>query len=144
MRMIWIGAVLAGSLLTACNFQATLPKSDPALNAEAEATFGDLVGSRDDAILARMSSANDRATVGAQLPVLRKLTGDSPPPKAKVTGFQSVTSTEGRFYSVAQEYAYPDRLAHVQTTFIKEGEAWKVMSFNVNVVMKAPSEPTEG
>ena len=37
---------------------------------------------------------------------------------------------------MAQEYEYPDRFVRTDTTFLKEGETWKVESFNVNARMK--------
>jgi hypothetical protein len=136
--------LLAAAALASCNFNATLPKSDPALNAEAKATFADLVAGRESAILARLSSANKPADVKAQIPMLRNMIGHDTAPEPTVTGYQSMTSTSGRFYVVGQDYTYPDRVAHVQTNFVKEGDAWKVAGFNVNVTMtgapaKAPA-----
>jgi len=134
--------VLAGAAvataLASCNFNATLPKSDPALNAEAEANFADLAAGREEAILARLSSGNKPDEVRAQIPMLRNIISHDAPPEPTITGFQSVTSTQGRFYVVGQDYAYSDRVAHVQTRFIREGEGWKLMGFNVNVTMSAP------
>ncbi len=125
----------AAATLAGCNFNATLPKSDPHLNAEAEATFADLAAGRDDAILARLSSANKPTEVKAQIPMLRNMIGHETAPEPKVTDYQSVTSTSGRFYIVGQDYVYPDRVAHVRTDFVREGDVWKLAGFNVNVTM---------
>ncbi|WP_438851874.1 hypothetical protein [Brevundimonas nasdae] len=138
-----LGAVAAVSTLAACTFNANLPKSDPALNAEAQAFYGDLAAGQDEALLARMSSKNDAGAIRAQIPMLRNIIGNAPIPEPKVVGFQSVTSTQGRFYRVQQDYAYPDRVAHVETNFVKEGDGWKVLGFNVNITMTAaPGEAT--
>lgn len=138
-----LGAVAAASTLAACTFNANLPKSDPALNAEAKALFSELVTGQDDAVASRMSSTNSPEAIRAQLPMLRNMIGDTPIPEPKVVGFQSVTSTNGRFYVVQQDYIYPDRVAHAQTNFVKEGEGWKVFGFNVNVTMTAAPATAE-
>ena len=130
-----LAAVAAVSTLSACTFNATLPKSDPALNAEAKALFTDLAQGRDDAVIARMSSENSPDAIRAQLPMLKTMIGKEPVPEPKVVAFQSVTSSQGRFYLVQQDYAYPDRVAQAKTSFIKEGDVWKVQGFNVNVQM---------
>ena len=70
-----------------------------------------------------------------------------PAPEPTPLGWNANTSTNGQRYSVAQQYEYPDRFVRADTTFLKEGEAWKVESFNVNARMKpavaAPAaEPT--
>lgn len=130
--------------LAACTFNANLPKSDPALNAEAQALYRDLATSNDAAVIGRMSAKNPPDTVRAQLPMLRNLIGNAPVPEPKVVGFQSVASTEGRFYVVQQDYAYPDRVAHVQTNFVKEGDGWKVFGFNVNVTITGAPPAAQG
>ena len=129
--------------LAACTFNANLPKSDPALNAEAQALYRDLATSNDSAVIGRMSAKNPPDTVRAQLPMLRNLIGNAPVPEPKVVGFQSVASTEGRFYVVQQDYAYPDRVVHAYTALVKEGGVWKVQAFNINAQMKSASaEPS--
>ena len=131
------GFALAAALaLAGCNFQAFDGGGDPALNAEAQANYGDLVAGRDDGLVARMSSENSPAAVRPQLPMLRKLIDTTSAPAPTVTGTQRVASTNGQFYVVNQDYAYPDRVAHVRTEFRKEGEIWKIRSFNVNMTMK--------
>lgn len=131
-----LASVAVISTLAACTFNTTVPKSDATLNAEAQANFADLVAGRDDAILARLSAENPVDAAKAQLPMLRQMVGDAPVPEAVVTGSQSVTGNQGSFYRVSQDYAYSDRVAHVQTNFIKQGGGWKIMAFNVNVNMK--------
>lgn len=130
------------TLLTACNFNASTSKSDPALNAEAERNYADIVAGRDDAVVARMSSKNDAAQVRAQLPMLRDLAGKGQPPAAQVTGTQSIVSNAGSGYRVAQNYEYADRAVQVETGFVKEGEAWKIEGFNLNATLKAAAAPT--
>lgn len=130
-------SVAAASTLAACTFNANMPKADPALNAEAQTNYADLVAGRDEAILARLSANAQPAVVKAQFPMLRTMIGDAPAPEPNIVSAQSVTGNEGHFYNVAQDYAYPDRVAHVQTSFVKEGEGWKIQSFNVNVTMNA-------
>jgi hypothetical protein len=136
-----LGPTVAACFLAACTFNTTTSQSDPHLNAEAQANFADLVAGRDDAILARLPPETPVEAARAQMPVLRQLVGDAPVPEPTVTRTQSVNSTEGKFYSVGQEYAYPDRVAYVETHFAKEHEAWKIEAFNVNVRMTAAAEP---
>ncbi|MDP3800846.1 hypothetical protein [Brevundimonas sp.] len=126
-------------LMAACGLAAcSMPslEADPQRAAEAHALYGDLVEGRDDALLARMSSGNDPATVRAQLPMIRTFAPAGPAPEPKPLGWNANASTNGQRYSVAQEYEYPDRIVRADTTFLKEGEAWKVESFNVNARMK--------
>ncbi|MBP8062493.1 MAG: hypothetical protein KAY29_01365 [Brevundimonas sp.] len=112
-------------------------EGDPQRAVEAKALYEDLVGGRDDALLARMSSANDPATIRAQLPMIRKFAPAGPAPEPKSLGWSSNASTTGQRYALAQEYEYPDRFVRTDTTFLKEGAVWKVEGFNVNARMKA-------
>ena len=144
MRILKWGAVIVGVVtLGGCNFQTTMPTSDPALNAEADALFEDLVLGRDDALIARMSSANKAEEIRAQLPMLRNMVGEAAPPEPTVAGTRKTSGTSGEVYEVQQDYAYPDRVVHAYTTLVKEGGAWKVQGFNVNAQMKPLSaEPS--
>ena len=144
MRILKWGAVIAGVVtLSGCNFHTTMPKSDPALHAEADALFEDLVLGRDDALIARMSSANKAEEIRAQLPMLRNMVGEATPPEPTVAGTRKTSGTSGEVYEVQQDYAYPDRVVHAYTTLVKEGGAWKVQGFNVNAQMKPLSaEPS--
>lgn len=144
MRILKWGAVIAGVVtLGGCNFHTTMPTSDPALNAEADALFEDLVLGRDDALIARMSSANKAEEIRAQLPMLRNMVGEATPPEPTVTGTRKTSGTSGEVYEVQQDYAYPDRVVHAYTTLVKEGGAWKIQGFNVNAQMKPLSaEPS--
>jgi hypothetical protein len=129
--------------LSGCNFHTTLPTSDPALNAEADALFEDLAHGRDDAVIARMSSANKPAEIRAQLPMLRNMVSEANPPEPTVVGTRKTSGTSGEVYEVQQDYAYPDRVVHAYTTLIKEGGSWKVQAFNINAQMKPSSaEPS--
>lgn len=126
-------------LLAACGLAAcSMPNmaGDPQRAAEAQALYADLAEGRDDALIARMSTSNDPATVRAQLPMIRTFAPAGPPPEPKSLGWSSNASTNGQRYSLAQEYEYPDRFVRTDTTFLKEGDAWKVEGFNVNARMK--------
>jgi hypothetical protein len=144
MRILKWGAVIVGVVtLGGCNFHTTMPTSDPALNAEADALFEDLVLGRDDALIARMSSANKAEEIRAQLPMLRNMVGEATPPEPTVAGTRKTSGTSGEVYEVQQDYAYPDRVVHAYTTLVKEGGARKVQGFNVNAQMKPLSaEPS--
>ncbi|HYD27026.1 hypothetical protein [Brevundimonas sp.] len=126
--------LLAVGALAACSMPSM--EGDAERAAQAQALYGDLVEGRDDALLARMSSGNDPATVRAQLPMIRSFAPAGAAPEPKPLGWRSYAGTGGQRYSLAQEYDYPDRVVRTDTTFVKEGEAWKVESFNVNARMK--------
>lgn len=134
-------------LLAACGLAAcSIPsmEGDAQRGADARALYSDLVEGRDDALLARMSSTNDPDAVRAQLPVIRTLVPAGPAPEPKSLGWRSSASTTGQRYSLAQEYEYPDRFVRADTTFLKEGEAWRVEGFNVNARMKPGVTPPAG
>ncbi len=144
MRILKWGAVIVGVVtLGGCNFHTTMPTSDPALNAEADALFEDLVLGRDDAVIARLSSANKPAEIRAQLPMLRSMVSEASPPEPTVVGTRKTSGTSGEVYEVQQDYAYSDRVVHAYTTLVKEGGGWKVQAFNINAQMKPSSaEPS--
>lgn len=127
-------ALLAAGGLAACSMPGV--EGDAARSAEARALYSDLVEGRDDALLARMSSGNDPAAVRAQLPMVRAFAPAGPAPEPKSLGWNANTGTDGKRYSLSQEYEYPDRFVRTDTTFIQEGEVWKVENFNVNARMK--------
>ncbi len=135
--------LLAAFGLAACSIPSM--EGDPQRAVEARALYADLAEGRDDALIARMSSANDPATIRAQLPMIRTFAPPGPPPEPKSLGWSSNASTAGQRYVLAQEYEYPDRFVRTDTTFVKEGDAWKVEGFNVNARMKpgvaAPDAP---
>lgn len=130
--------LLAAFALTGCSMPSL--EADAERAAEARALYGDLVEGRDEALLARMSSGNDPATVRAQLPMIRSFAPAGPPPEPKPLGWNANAGTGGQRYAVAQEYEYPDRFVRTDTAFLKEGEVWKVESFNVNARMKPGAE----
>lgn len=134
--------VLAAFGLAACSMPSL--EGDAQRATDAQALYADLTEGRDDALVARMSSTNDPATVRAQLPMIRTFAPAGRAPEPKSLGWSSNRSTTGQRYSLAQEYEYPDRFVRTDTTFLKEGEAWKVESFNVNARMKpGVAPPTE-
>ncbi len=126
--------LLAAFGLGACSMPTMEGDSERA--ADARALYADLVEGRDEALVARMSSVNDPATIRAQLPMLRTFAPAGPAPEPKPLGWSANTGTGGQQYSLAQEYEYPDRFVRTDTTFIKEGSDWKVLGFNVNARMK--------
>lgn len=126
---------LAALSLAACQYNASVSRSDEALNEEAEAVYRDLLAGEDEAIVARMSSVNDLDQVRSQLPMLRDLAGHDTAPEPVVLGSTETTSNLGRFYLVEQTYAYPDRDVHIATQFRREDEAWRLHAFNLNVRM---------
>jgi hypothetical protein len=135
---------LVMGLLAACGLAAcSMPtmEGDAERAGEAQALYADLVAGRDDALLARMSSGNDPATVKALLTMVRGFAPAGPAPEPKSLGWSANASTNGQRYSLAQEYEYPDRFVRTDTTFLKEGEAWKVEAFNVNARMKPGAAP---
>ena len=134
---------LAALMLAACNFHATLPTSDPALNAEAEAFYGDMVAGRDDAVVARMVSENDAAEVKAQLPMLRGMIGDAPPPEPKLVQTRKTTGSQGETYELEQDYVYADRTVRVYSAMMREEGEWKVHTFNINVRMAGEPKTAE-
>ena len=140
-RVMAVLAVTAAFALTGCSIALTEADGDRA--AEAQALYGDLVEGRDDALLARMSSANDLATVKAQLPMIRTLAPSGAAPTPKSLGWRADAGTGGRRYSLSQEYEYPDRFVRADTTFLKEAAGWKVERFNINARMKPEAAAPE-
>ena len=142
MRTLATLSLATAALLAGCNFNATTSMSNASLNTEAEAVLNDLVAGRDEAIVARMSSSNDPNQIRAQLPMLRTMLGDCQPTNPVVDGTQTNISNQGRTYVVAQTYSCPDRQVAVTSTFIQQGEVWKLHGFNVNANM-APVAPRQ-
>lgn len=135
---------LAALSLAACQYNASVSRSDEALNEEAEAVYRDLLAGEDEAIVARMSAESDLDQVRSQLPMLRDMAGHDTAPEPVVLGSTETTSNLGRFYLVEQTYAYPDRDVHIATEFHREDEAWRLHAFNLNVRMSGASgEPVE-
>ncbi len=133
--------------LAGCHFQTSNLGGNEELNARAVEAYTQLVERQDAALLAQMSSKVNPDEARAQLPMMQGMTPEGPVPVPEVAGTENYSGTDGRIYSVAQNYPYPDRTVHAITRFIREDEAWKIMSFNVNVTMKAqvtpPGEPSE-
>lgn len=131
--------LLAAFGLAACSMPNMAGDAERA--AEAAALYADLVEGRDDALLARMSSANNPAELRGQLPMIRSYAPSGRPPEPKTVGWSSNAGTNGQHYSLAQEYEYPDRFIRTDTNFVKEGSAWKVLGFNVNARIKPGAAP---
>ena len=138
LRLVKIG--LAALSLVACQYNASISRSDEALNEEAEAIYRDLLAGEDEAIVARMSAENDLDQVRSQLPMLREMAGHDTAPEPVVLGSTETTSNLGRFYLVEQTYAYPDRDVHIATQFHREDEAWRIHAFNLTVRMTGAAD----
>lgn len=130
-----IVAGLAAVSIAACQYNASLSRSNEELNEEAEAVYRDLLAGEDEAIVARMSAENDPDQVRSQLPMLRDMAGHDTAPEPVVLGSTETTSNLGRFYLVEQTYDYPDRQVHLATQFRRENEEWRLHAFNLNVRM---------
>jgi len=102
MRRRPVLGLLVASGLASCSMPTL--ESDAQRAAEAQAPYANLVEGRDDALLARMSSANDPATVQVQLPMIRNFAPAGPAPEPTPLGWNDDTNTSGHRYSVAQEY----------------------------------------
>jgi hypothetical protein len=127
-----ISLALVITTLGACNFNVSTTLGNAELNGEAQDMYRELVTGEDEALIGRLSSANDPQAVRLQLDMLRDLVGTSAVPEPVVTGSRSSTTNAGRFYEVAQDYTYPDRVVTVSTTFIAEDGDWKVQGFHLN------------
>ena len=138
MNLSYLAMVPVAFLAVACS--APVLTANEALATEARDAYADLVEGRDDALVARLSSANSEADVRAQLPMLRTFAPEGTPPPPTTTGWQSNMTTSGQRYALGQVYEYPDRSVMAQTVFLKEDGVWKIESFNINARMK----PTGG
>lgn len=137
-------AIVAAFSVAACQYNASLSRSNEELNEEADAVYRDLLAGEDEAIVARMSSENDPDQARSQLPMLRDIAGHDTAPEPVVLGSTETTSNLGRFYVVEQTYAYPDRQVHLATQFRRENEEWRLHAFNLNVQMtSAPDDLLE-
>lgn len=136
-------AAVALLSVAACSMPSM--QANPDRDRDAQALLEDIAADRDAAIVAKMASANDPADLRAQLPFIKTLVPDGPPPEGVTRGWRANAGTGGMTYALTRTYEYPDRTLNVDTTFIKEGETWKVLGFHVSPVMKAgaqiPVEP---
>lgn len=135
-----IGLLVAVGL-GGCHFRTSNLGGNEELNTQAASAYTQLVQHQDEALLAQMSSRVDKAEARAQFPMLQRLLPSGPPPSPEVKGSENYAGTDGRIYSVMQDYDYADRTVHAVTRLIHEDEAWKILSFNVNVTMKAQPTP---
>lgn len=137
-------AIVAAVSVAACQYNASMSRSNEELNDEADAVFRDLLAGEDEAIVARMSSESDPDQVRSQLPMLRDMAGHETAPEPVVLGSTETTSNQGRFYLVEQTYAYADRQVHLATQFRREEEEWRLHGVNLNVQMTgAPDDEVE-
>jgi hypothetical protein len=128
-------AVLAAVALSSCGVASAM-KASPEREADADALLADIGAGRADIILGKMSSENSPAQVRAQLPFLKTLTPTRPVPAGTTAGWRANVGTAGSTYELSRSYEYPDRTLTMAVIFKKEGEAWKVLRFNLNVTLK--------
>lgn len=131
-------AIAVIALVGACSMPSL--EASPERDREAQALLEDLAADRDEAIVRKMSSGNSEADVRAQLPFIKTLVPDGPPPQGVTRGWRAHAGTGGATYALTRSYDYPDRTLNVDTTFIKEGENWKVFNFHVSPVMKPEAQ----
>lgn len=132
--------VCAAMALSGCNV-ASVMKSNPERDADTDALVADIGAGRADAIVGKMSAGNLPEQVQAQMPFLKTSVPASATPPGKTLGWQSFAGTGGTTYSLNRAYEYPDRTLVVSATYRKEGEAWKVQNFNINVQLKPGATP---
>lgn len=133
-------AVAAIASIAACSMPTL--EASPERDREAQALLEDIAADRDETVVAKMSSQNSAADLRVQLPFIKTLVPDGPPPQGVTRGWRANAGTGGMTYALTRSYDYPDRTLNVDTTFIKEGEAWKVLGFHVSPVMKPGAQPT--
>ena len=121
--------------LGACGVPAMTASPERAV--EARVLLEDLATGRDDVLEQKLSRQVDRAQFRAQLPFLKTLVPQGPVPEGQTMGWQANAGTGGTTYALRQTYDYPDRTLTVDTTFIKQGEGWKVLAFFISPTMKA-------
>lgn len=140
-------AVCIAVALSGCGV-ATAMKPNVERDAETDALLADIGAGRADALMGKMSSENSPAQVRTQLPFLKTLVPEGAVPAGMTNGWRANTGTGGSTYELSRVYEYPDRTLTMDVIFKKEGEAWKVLRFNLNVNLKgdatAPAEAAPG
>ena len=132
-------AIVATAFVVACSMPSF--EASPERDREAQTLLEDIAADRDETVVGKMSSGNSEADLRAQLPFIKTLVPDGPPPQGVTKGWRANAGTGGTTYALTRSYDYPDRTLNVDTTFIKEGESWKVFSFHVSPVMKPGAQP---
>lgn len=115
--------------------------ASPERAAEARVLLEDLVAGRDEVLVEKAASQVDHAQLRAQRPFMKTLVPEGPVPEGATAGWRANAGTGGMTYELSQTYQYPDRVLTVNTTFIKQGEVWKVLAFYVAPTMKAAPSP---
>jgi hypothetical protein len=133
-------AVCAAMMLGACS--GAVVGANPERDADTDALLADVGAGRIDTVVAKMSKDNSPEQVRAQLPMLKTMVPEGAVPAGVTVGWRAFTGTGGSTYESSRTYDYPDRVLSVATTFRKEGEAWKVQAFNINVQVKPGTTPT--
>jgi hypothetical protein len=134
-------AVCAATTLAGCGV-ASVMKSNPERDADTDALIADIGAGRSDVIVGKMAAGNSPEQVRAQLPMLKTLVPAGALPPGKTVGWQTFAGTGGTTYSLSRAYEYPDRTLGVSATYRKEGQAWKVLNFNINVQLKVGATPS--
>ena len=139
--------VCAAMTLSACGVAAAM-KPNVERDAETDALLADIGAGRADVLMGKMSSENSPAQVRAQLPFLKTLVPEGAVPAGTTNGWRANAGTGGSTYELSRVYEYPDRTLTMDVIFKKQGEAWKVLRFNLNVNLKgdttAPVEAAPG
>lgn len=136
-------AIAAFASVAACTMPSM--EASPERDRDAQLLLEDIAADRDDALMAKMASQNDPAQIRAQLPFLKTLVPEGAPPQGVTRGWRANMGTGGTTYALTRSYEYPDRTLNVDTTFIKEGETWKVLGFHLSPTMKpVPAAATAG
>ena len=133
-------AACAAMVVSGCNV-ASVMKPNPERDADTDALVADIGAGRSDVIVGKMASGNSPAQVRAQLPFLKTLVPTGAVPHGKTVGWQSFSGTGGMTYSLNRAYEYTDRTLGVSAIYRKQGEAWKVQTFNINVQLKPGATP---
>ncbi|QTC92011.1 hypothetical protein [Brevundimonas goettingensis] len=133
-------AVCAAMAVSGCGVAPAM-KPNVERDAEADALLADISAGNADAVLARMSSENSPGQIRAQLPVLKTLVPTGAVPAGTTGGWRANVGTAGSTYELNRIYEYPDRTLALAVLFKKEGEAWKVFRFNLNVTLKEGATP---
>lgn len=126
--------------LSSCNITAAM-KSNPERDADTDALVADIGAGRSEAIVGKMSVGNSPEQIRAQVPMMKTLVPAGAVPQGKTVGWQSFAGTGGTTYALNRAYEYSDRTLGVSATYRKEGEAWKIQNFNINVQLKPGATP---
>lgn len=136
-----IMAAVAVASLAGCSMPSMEASAER--EAQAQTLLEDLAAARDDVVFSQMTTGADEAGFRAQMPFVKSMIPAGPVPKGVTVGWRANVGTGGATYAVQRTYDYPDRTLTVDSTFLKEGEVWKISSFHVAPTMKPASDATK-